>query len=806
MTTVRIIDLETENKPWYGQLASPHNPENYIVMPGWRDDIMGGMPGPVQHLHFTSLADEQSCQWFNLDNVDWLVCHNAGYEISWFLTRYRPEFEKFLKRGGRVLCTQQAEYILSNFTETYPSLDETAPKYGGTHKIDGIKELWKQGYLTSQIDPKMLAEYLAGPNGDVENTARCFYGQMQLLVQRGQWQLFLERCESLVAFAYCEFSGLYVNTEVAERNLKAQEEELAALRTEAEKLLPELPEHFEFNWGSDYHMSALLFGGPVKYKTRVPRTGADGLPMYEKRDCYKFGAEEYVSVETFDPEGINKDIDVAELFATWVRKAGDCDRYKAGKNKGEPKVHKVETDVPQTKWDDTALTFPGVIWIQQLPSHIQENFEFVEPGSRKNGEWTGARTLCDDKTPVYSTSSEVLEILGRHGFGAAKILSRMAELEKDNGTYYRNIEYAKDGSVKKVKGMLQYVQPDGIIHHNLNLTATSTGRLSSSNPNLQNLPREGTSKVKEMFESRFGAAGRIIEVDYSALEVVMLAALSGDQNLLNQLLAGTDMHCLRLAAKLKEPYEDVLLKAVHSSGDPAHPNYHPEHRRYKEMRTDIKPPSFAAQYGASARGIAYATGCTVEYAEEFLATEARLFPDSIAFRQVIRDEVERTGALPDGLHREQRDDGGWSIYRRGYWQAPGGTRYSFRQYPKWDKGSRQYIMDYKDTQIANYWCQGEAFYLMAVSAGRVMRWLLHQDFFRTAEFPSGRVFFINNVHDALYFDCHESVYREVALAAKAIMEDAPRYMSECLGYSIGHVPFPAAAEAGSNMAHKEHVE
>lgn len=318
------------------------------------------------------------------------------------------------------------------------------------------------------------------------------------------------------------------------------------------------------------------------------------------------------------------------------------------------------------------------------------------------------------------------------------------------------------------------------------------------NTRLQNLPRDGTSKVKQMFTSRFGDKGRIVEVDYSALEVVMLAALSGDENLLDKLVSGIDMHCLRLAAKLGEPYEDVLHKAVENQE-------HPEHKRYKQMRTDIKPPSFAAQYGASARGIAYATGVTLEYAEEFLATEAKLFPQSIQFRQVIRDAVERTGMEPDGLHREQRDDGGWSIYRRGYWASPGGARYSFRQYPKWDRATRQHIMDYKDTQIANYWCQGEAFYLMAVSAGRVIRWLIANEFFRSEEYPEGRAFLINNVHDALYLDVHEDVLREAALGTKAIMEDAPKYMSEHLGYNIGHVPFPAAAEAGPSMYHKEHI-
>lgn len=466
MTTVRVIDLEVENYPWYGQLASPHNPDNYIVMSGWRDDVLGGMPGPVQHLHFTSKEDAE-CNWLNLDGVDLLVAHNAMYEISWFLSRHKAEFLKFLKRGGRVLCTQQAEYILSNFTETYPSLDETAPKYGGTPKIDAVKELWKQGYRTSQIDPKLLLEYLAGPGGDVENTARCFYGQAALLQERGQWGFFLQRCEALLAFAFCEFAGLYVDTEVAERNLAEQEAELAELRAQANKLLPEdLPAELEFNWGSDYHMSALLFGGPVKYRTRVPRTDADGNVMYEKVDCYLFD-QTYVEAEAVTPE----------TFPQYVLKYGDCDRYKAGKSKGMPKLHKRETTTPQTKWDDTAWQFPGLIWIDQLPEHIQDNF-----GDR--GDWRGKRTLCDDKTPVYSTSSEVLDVLGKQGFESAKLLVRMAQLDKDNSTYYRSVELDKDGNVKKVKGMLQYVQPDGIIHHNLNLTATATGRLSSSNPNL----------------------------------------------------------------------------------------------------------------------------------------------------------------------------------------------------------------------------------------------------------------------------------------------------------------------------------
>ena len=470
MSNIRVFDLEVENKPWYGAVASPFNPENFIVMAGWRDDTPG-VPGTVQ-VHESRTAQEAAdISWFDLSGIDILVAHNATFEIHWLLHRHREEFERFLKRGGRVLCTQMAEYILSNFTHTYPALDEVAPKYGGTTKIDAVKVLWEQGSLTSEIDPELLREYLAGPGGDIENTACAFYGQMQLLVERGQWRMFLERCEALVAFAFCTFAGLYVDMEVAEKNLAEQEQELAKLRVQADALLPhDLPAELTFNWGSDYHVSALLFGGPVKYERRVPRLNADGTPMFVKMDCYKFGS---YFVDAADPR-LQKPDYWAELVATH----GNPDRYKAGKNKGSVKLHRVDTDQPQTKLEPTSYTFRPLVCIAELPDFIQENFD------THKGDWVGKRTLCDGTTPVYSTSGEVLGVLAKHGFDAAKVLSRMADLTKDNGTYYRNVEYAKDGSVKRVKGMLQYVQPDGIIHHNLNVCATSTGRLSASQPNL----------------------------------------------------------------------------------------------------------------------------------------------------------------------------------------------------------------------------------------------------------------------------------------------------------------------------------
>ncbi|QWY13511.1 DNA-directed DNA polymerase [Klebsiella phage SRD2021] len=735
----------------------------------------------IESVRYNSRAHFEAApvsEWLPIPADCWLiVAHNAAYEISWFLTFARAEFEAFLKRGGRVFCTMHSEYIASDFQSMYPSLDETAPKYGGTHKVDGVKILWEQGVLTSQIDPMLLHDYLV--NGDIPNTALCFYGQCATFTQRNQMQYVWERMDALLAWAYCEWFGLFVNMPIARKNQEEQEQRIRDIKQELQQYIPkDLPETLEFNFGSDFHMSALVYGGPIKYRKKVPYDP----PQYVKADYWQVG-DTWVAVDDMPaPPGATT--------------------YKSGKNKGLPKVFRLDTDEEKLKWEDDLYFCPGLVNIQELPEVIREKYA-------ERGEFRQARTL-QDGTPVYSTSTDAMEALARQGFEFCKLVNELAALEKDTGTYYLREVLDANGEVKERKGMLQYVIPErpdgsGIIHHRLNTCATVTGRLSSSNPNLQNLPRPdedgdgvAKSKVKQVFTSRFGDNGRITEVDYSALEVVMSCVHTGDTKLLGLLQAGTDMHCYRLAFREELPYEEVYERC--------HNKKHELHPLWKAMRTGIKAPSFAAQYGATAKGIAFATGCTVEFAQAFLDNEAALFPQTIGFRAVIKEEVERTGAA-GRMYREQADDGSYRIYRIGTWTSPAGARYSFRQKEQWKEvvpGQRkQKVMDYKETEMANYWCQGEAFFLMAVAAGMVLRALLARDWF------DNQVCLITNVHDALYLDsANPEVGREASLLVKQCMEDAPKRIHQLWpNYGIiGEVPFPAEAEMGTSMYSKEKVE
>lgn len=770
MARIMFFDLETENRMHYGALASPRHPENYVVACGWAIDEQP-YDGAVQYSYHTQRED-----WLRIPDDVWLlVAHNAPFDMDWALVTQRPEIMKFLRRGGRIFCTAYAHYLLSNQQDTYPALDTVAPMYGGTHKVDGIKILWEQGYLTSEIDKTLLIEYLAGPGGDIENTRKVFYGVYSKLVERGMWDMALCRMEGMLYSIFAMDAGLYVDREVAFKQLEQQNARLAEIGIEFGQYRQHIPAYVEFKDSSDYHMSAWLFGGPIKYKIRDAWLNDDGTPKYEKVDYWKF--EDGFRIPAEHGVGLDKEAQVS-----LVSEHGPVVKSTAGKNKGLPRVFREDSDEPKLKWHDRVFDCAPLIDLNVLPKEIHQDFI---------REFAGKRTLQDGSS-VYSSGKDCIEMLSKRSELSEPVrallgtLLEYAKIDKDVGTYYLREDKDEEGNVVKQSGMLQYLTPENIVHHVLNCTSTVTGRLSSNRPNMQNIPRGDTSDVKKMFTSRFGADGVIIEADYSALEVVTLAAFSKDVNLVKALLEGIDMHCMRLSQALNEPYADVLRKCKDETD--------PQHKEYKVMRTNIKPKAFAYQYGATAQGIAFATGCTVDEAQAFIDAEKALFPDVESYYEnVITKYVEEHTTL----HREQTETGGWRVYRKGVWQAPGGTCYEFREHNKvkWVDGQKHEIMEFRPTQIRNYPIQGESGFFVQGIAGLVVRWLLSKNFF------DGRCHIINQVHDALYLDCHKDVLTEVCSTVKHIMESLPEFFKN-YGYDLG-VPFPAEVEYGPSMYEKE---
>lgn len=143
-----------------------------------------------------------------------------------------------------------------------------------------------------------------------------------------------------------------------------------------------------------------------------------------------------------------------------------------------------------------------------------------------------------------STDNEVLETWAGQGDKFAKLCLRHRQLAKIHDTY--------------VSGLQEYLDPNSRIHTTLNQHGTVTGRLSSTDPNLQNIPRasEDDFKIREAFVP--GSQMCFIVADYEQLEMRLMAHFSRDQKMINAIKNGMDLHCLTVSEMYGTPYDTVI--------------------------------------------------------------------------------------------------------------------------------------------------------------------------------------------------------------------------------------------------------
>jgi DNA polymerase-1 len=206
----------------------------------------------------------------------------------------------------------------------------------------------------------------------------------------------------------------------------------------------------------------------------------------------------------------------------------------------------------------------------------------------------------------YSTDSEVLENLrGKH---------EIVDLILD----YRQLLKLKNTYIDALPALVH--PEDGRIHTDFNQTVAATGRLSSSNPNLQNIPIRGElgRKIRRAFvPSRPDHV--LLGADYSQIELRILAAMSHDPRLVHAFATGEDIHAATAAAVFGVPLEEVT----------------PDQRRI------AKVVNFGIIYGIGEGRLAHETGITRPEAGEFIANYNRTYAGVKAFM----DEMRRTAAL-----------------------------------------------------------------------------------------------------------------------------------------------------------------
>ncbi|ACU91200.1 DNA polymerase I [Desulfomicrobium baculatum] len=216
--------------------------------------------------------------------------------------------------------------------------------------------------------------------------------------------------------------------------------------------------------------------------------------------------------------------------------------------------------------------------------HEQAGEEFNIRSSQQLAEVLFSRLglACKQKTPggAQSTSSSVLEgLAAEHPIVADVLEFRM--YEKLRSTY--------------LEPMPQLADKNGRIHTTFNQLATATGRLSSSNPNLQNIPIRGAlgPRMRSCFVASPG--NRLVAADYSQIELRVLAHMSGDQTLTEAFAAGDDIHA-RTAG--------ILFDTTEVSAD--------ERRKAKTI-------NFGLLYGMGPQKLGRELGISLKEAKEFIA-------------------------------------------------------------------------------------------------------------------------------------------------------------------------------------------
>ncbi len=208
----------------------------------------------------------------------------------------------------------------------------------------------------------------------------------------------------------------------------------------------------------------------------------------------------------------------------------------------------------------------------------------------------------------YSTSAEVLEKLAPEYPIVSDILE-YRQLAKLKSTY--------------ADGLLQFVDKNGKVHTTFNQTITATGRLSSTDPNLQNIPIriELGKMIRKVFHPMPG--NLFVDSDYSQIELRVLAHMSGDENLIHAFEQKQDIHKTTASQVFHVPFEQVT----------------------DLQRRNAKAVNFGIVYGISAFGLSQDLNISRKEAQEYIDRYFETYPKIKKFLDKAVEAAKETGAI-----------------------------------------------------------------------------------------------------------------------------------------------------------------
>lgn len=306
------------------------------------------------------------------------------------------------------------------------------------------------------------------------------------------------------------------------------------------------------------------------------------------------------------------------------------------------------------------------------------------------------------KTGQYQTSEDALEQYKSDHPIIEKILD------------YRQIKKLKSTYVDPLPTMLS--SKDQRIHTTFMQTVTATGRLSSNNPNLQNIPirTDKGRKIRQAFVAR-GKEYKLMSADYSQIELRIIAALSGDPNMIEAFRQGHDIHAATAANVYHVPMEEVT----------------------RDQRSAAKAVNFGIIYGQSAFGLAQNLGISRTEAKQIIDSYFAQFPTIKTFMDESVKNARELGYVETIMKR--------------------------RRYLPDINSANAVVRGYAERNAINAPIQGSAADVIKLAMIAVQREMKKQEV---------KSKLLLQVHDELVFDVHESELELMPKLVKTAMEQA----------------------------------
>ena len=306
--------------------------------------------------------------------------------------------------------------------------------------------------------------------------------------------------------------------------------------------------------------------------------------------------------------------------------------------------------------------------------------------------------LKKTKRGYYSTNAKVLSDLARD-HEIVRLILDWREKSKIKSTYLDTLGPLRRG--------------DGRVHTTYNQTITATGRLSSSDPNLQNIPTRSElgRTVKTAFSAGEGSV--FLAVDYSQIELRLLAHLSGDEHLVRAFNEGEDFHAETAARVFGVPVSEVT----------------------PDLRSRAKAVNFGIVYGQQAYGLSQSLHISMAEARDMIDRYYEAYPGVRTFLDNVVARAKQTGYAE--------------------------TMYGRRRHIPELKAKNPQLRGFGERTAMNHPMQGTAADIIKIAMARVSRRLEEEDF---------AAHMILQVHDELDFECPVDEVERLTAMVQDVME------------------------------------